>query len=133
MSNKLRFKADDDVIVTSNELGREGERGTVIEVMTDSTGRPMPYPYRVKFADGECCLVLDSECSSVTKLAPQTRAILDHLKRVGTISGVEAQALYRARSLTKRISELRRAGYPIVAEWKRDHTQQRYRRYHYAG
>lgn len=59
----------------------------------------------------------------------QTEKILRHLRDVGTISGIEAQAIYKCRSLTKRISELRAGGYAIKSEWRRDHEGQRYVRY----
>lgn len=76
------------------------------------------------------------------QLAPQTSAILRHLKTVGEISGVEAIAMYKARSLTKRISEINDALYlavgdftgigndPVQSEWKADSTGQRYKRYY---
>lgn len=82
------------------------------------------------------------------KLAPQTATILRHLKQVGDISGVEAAALYRSRSLTKRMSEINEALYfaqanafhagtadkfphedPVVGQWSEDNTGQRYKRY----
>jgi len=81
---------------------------------------------------------------SYVSLAPQTAQILQHLKNVGEISGVEAIAMYKARSLTKRISEINEALYGYVdtadlggplkidvvqSEWKRDTTGQRYKRY----
>lgn len=75
---------------------------------------------------------------NVFTLAPQTATILRHLKTVGDISGVEAQAMYKSRSLTKRISEINLAIYqntlagsdfPVVAQWSRDTTGQRYKRY----
>lgn len=62
-------------------------------------------------------------------MKPQTAVIYDHLASVGTITNIEAQALYRCRSLTKRISELKADGFDIKSEWKRDHTGQRYVRY----
>lgn len=71
-------------------------------------------------------------------LAPQTAEVLRHLKNVGDISGVEAQAMYKVRSLTKRISEinavlyyntLEGSDYPVEAQWNRDTTGQRYKRY----
>lgn len=62
-------------------------------------------------------------------MKPQTAAIYKHLCDVGTITNVEAQAVYKSRSLTKRISELKVLGYDIKSEWKRDHTGQRYVRY----
>lgn len=63
------------------------------------------------------------------KFSPQTATILRHLIRIGEISGVEAQAMYKARSVTKRISEINEA-FLVEAEWKRDNTGQRYVRYY---
>ncbi len=70
------------------------------------------------------------------KLAPQTTTILRHLEKVGSISNVEAQALYKCRALPKRISEIDHAldqnNDPryIGKEMKRDATGQRYVRYY---
>lgn len=75
---------------------------------------------------------------NVFTLAPQTAEVLRHLKNVGDISGVEAQAMYKVRSLTKRISEINEALYyntlagpdfPVEGQWNRDTTGQRYKRY----
>ena len=60
-----------------------------------------------------------------------TRLIREHLEQKGSISGVEAAALYRCRSLTKRISELRQGGVAILAQWQADRTGQRYVRYYH--
>ena len=59
----------------------------------------------------------------------QKYRLLNHLVVEGSISGVEASALYKCRSLTKRISELRDEGFDIYSEWKTDPTGQRYVRY----
>lgn len=59
----------------------------------------------------------------------QTRRILEHLKDQGSITQVEAQAMYKARSLTRRITDIREMGYDVYSEWKTDHTGQRYVRY----
>lgn len=66
--------------------------------------------------------------NTIARFTPQTAAILRHLLRVGEISGVEAQAMYKARSVTKRISEINQY-FQVDAEWKRDTTGQRYVRY----
>ena len=63
------------------------------------------------------------------KTGTQAHKILEHLKSEGSISGAEAYLMYKARSCTKRISELRKAGYDITSEWRRDNTGQRYVRY----
>lgn len=65
---------------------------------------------------------------TVNKLNMET-LILTHLMEKGTISSVEAQALYRCRSLSRRITTLKREGWPIVSELKKDATGQRYARY----
>ena len=67
-------------------------------------------------------------CKSI-RMGTQAHKILEHLKAEGSISGAEAYLMYKARSCTKRISELRKAGYDITSEWRRDTTGQRYVRY----
>ena len=59
----------------------------------------------------------------------QNQKIAEHLQKVGSISWVEANDLYRVRSLTRRIADLRQAGHDIVSEWRTDHLGQRYTRY----
>lgn len=62
-------------------------------------------------------------------LGPQAKQILKHLQYAGNISGVEAFAMFKSRSLTKRIAELRAAGHKITSVWKHDTQGQRYVRY----
>ena len=59
----------------------------------------------------------------------QNQKILTHLRDVGSISWVEANDLYRVRSLPRRIKDLRDAGHSILSEWKTDRLGQRYTRY----
>ena len=59
----------------------------------------------------------------------QNNKILQHLQRVGSISWVEANDLYRVRSLTRRIADLREKGHKIISEWRQDTLGQRYVRY----
>ncbi len=59
----------------------------------------------------------------------QKEKILDHLINVGSISFVEANDLYRCRSLTRRIADLREQQWAIASEWRRDALGQRYTRY----
>jgi hypothetical protein len=65
------------------------------------------------------------------KCAPQTYQVLRLLKSKGSTTQLEAGGVLRVRSLTKRISELRALGCSISSEFKRDHTGQRYARYHF--
>lgn len=63
-------------------------------------------------------------------LTPQAQTILRHLKRAGTITQREAMMDHSVQSLTRRITELREAGYDIAGEWKKHPiTGQRYMRY----
>lgn len=62
-------------------------------------------------------------------MSKQCRVILDHLQKAGSISGVEAAALYKVRSLPRRICDLEAQGIPIRRERKVDVTGQRYVRY----
>ena len=60
----------------------------------------------------------------------QNNMIIAHMKRTGSITQREALIDYSVQSLTKRIAELRVAGFKIISE-KRNHptTGQRYVRY----
>ena len=60
----------------------------------------------------------------------QDDIIATHLDTVGSITCVEAQTVYRVRSLTSVVSRLRKRGYEIESERKTDLTGQRYVRYH---
>lgn len=66
-------------------------------------------------------------------MSPQTRIVLSHLERNGSISPVEAAAVHRIRHLPARIFELRRAGMNIASEPRKDATGQRYVRYRLEG
>ena len=52
-----------------------------------------------------------------------------HFEKEDSISGVEASAVYKIRSLSRRICDLKEEGFVFVAEWKTDPTGQRYKRY----
>lgn len=63
----------------------------------------------------------------------QEALIGEHLKSEGSISGVEAAAIYKVRSLTRRIRTLREGGMKIQSVWCKDTMGQRYVRYRYMG
>lgn len=66
----------------------------------------------------------------VTKhLKPQTQLVLDHLKEYGHITPVEAGAVYKIRSLSKRISEIKESGIKVKTQLKADACGQRYAHY----
>lgn len=62
-------------------------------------------------------------------LHPQTKLVLEHLQHYGSISAVEATAVYRIRHLPRRITDLNQAGVSVASVWKKDPTGQRYKRY----
>lgn len=64
------------------------------------------------------------------KLYPQTVVIAQHLLDKGSITPVEAAAVYRVRALPRRIADLKENGWPIKRELKTDATGQRYARYY---
>lgn len=64
--------------------------------------------------------------------ATQESLVLNHLKGHGSITGVEAAAVYKIRSLPRRIATLRNYGYPIHSIHLKDATGQRYVRYQMA-
>jgi hypothetical protein len=70
----------------------------------------------------------------LTKLTPQARKVLQHLSNTGTITQREAMLDYSVQSLTRRITELRDAGFNILGKWKyHPTTGQRYTRYSLVG
>lgn len=68
-----------------------------------------------------------------TKTVTQETLVRKHLMAVGSITGVEAAALYKIRSLPRRIATLREQGWAIESVQKRDVTGQRYVRYEFRG
>lgn len=62
-------------------------------------------------------------------LAPQLRTLVNHLKKKGSITNVEAQAMYKMRALPRRIADLKDEGYTIDRKMSVDMTGQRYARY----
>lgn len=64
---------------------------------------------------------------------PQTDWLLEHFKRNPSISGLEAAAMFRIRSLPRRILDLEKQGHRFARETRFDTTGQRYTRYHYLG
>jgi hypothetical protein len=64
---------------------------------------------------------------------PMSAMILRHLEDKGSITSVEAQALYRCRSLSRRITDIKSWGFPVSSVLKSDATGQRYARYYLEG
>jgi hypothetical protein len=64
---------------------------------------------------------------------PQVDMLLDHFMQRPSITAVEAAALYRIRSLSRRIVDLTKMGFRFSKQHSVDPTGQRYVRYHFVG
>lgn len=62
-------------------------------------------------------------------LTPQSESIARHLLANKSITGVEAAAIYKTRSITRRIADIRDLNVDVRSERRNDHTGQRYVRY----
>jgi hypothetical protein len=62
-------------------------------------------------------------------LTPQSKTVLRHLERRGTISPMEALMGYSITRLAACIYEIRQAGYNITSTFKRDENGHKYTRY----
>ena len=62
-------------------------------------------------------------------LSPQAKIVAAHLKSEGSISAVEANAVHRIRSVSRRITELIDFGFEIIKEYRKDVNGQLYVRY----
>lgn len=63
------------------------------------------------------------------RVTPQLRTVAKHFKNHGTITNVEAHAVYGIRSISSRVAELGKLGLTIKKEQRKDATGQRYTRY----
>lgn len=68
-----------------------------------------------------------------SSLTPQCQKLLTLLETKGSVTTLEAPGVYRIRSLPRRISDLKEAGYSIVSHLDKDVTGQRYARYYLKG
>lgn len=72
------------------------------------------------------------KCNCLNK-KPMVELLAAHLKSGKSITAIEANALWRCRSLSRRICDLKDAGYKIQRQLRRDTTGQRYARYFLAN
>jgi hypothetical protein len=64
-----------------------------------------------------------------TQLTPQAALVLDYLKTGRHLTNLVALTNLGIGSLTRRITELRNAGYAVKDQWGQDHFERRYKRY----
>jgi hypothetical protein len=63
----------------------------------------------------------------------QTELLKEHFRVRPDISALEAQAMFRIRSLSRRINDLEKEGHRFSRVQKKDTTGQRYVRYYHLG
>lgn len=66
-------------------------------------------------------------------LNPQSKLVLKLMTDKGSVTSVEASAVYRVRALPRRIADLKAAGHKISRVLSKDATGQRYARYYLAA
>lgn len=62
-------------------------------------------------------------------ITPQARTVLEYLQSGRELTPLIAAHTMGVSSVTTRISELRKAGWKIIATWSRDHFGKRYKKY----
>ena len=62
-------------------------------------------------------------------MIPQAYSVLYHIREYGSITNDEAHLLLGVRSLSRRITDLRRNGYKIRRKFEKDSAGRRYVRY----
>jgi DNA invertase Pin-like site-specific DNA recombinase len=63
------------------------------------------------------------------RITPQARKILAHLEAGKSITPTEALVVYSISRLASCIGEIRKAGYDVLTEHRRDETGHKYGRY----
>ena len=67
------------------------------------------------------------------QMTPQARTVLSHLKDLGSISPVEASTVHSVHRLAARILEIRKQGFHVATQHKRDAAGHPYARYYLVG
>jgi hypothetical protein len=67
------------------------------------------------------------------KKPSQLDLLLNHFKVRDSITNIEAQAVFRMRSLSRRVCDLKSRGYKFRKDMRTDATGQRYVRYFFMG
>lgn len=63
----------------------------------------------------------------------QEQKVKNHLEQVGSLSGREANDIYRIVDLPSRVSALNKQGVAVKGVWKTDISGKRYKRYFLEG
>jgi Helix-turn-helix domain len=136
----MTFKIGDRVKINTNypETRFQGDTGVVsandwdpfVEVEMDP-GNPewATYDYSGLFFAKELDHAPKPSLATAVGLEPQTRRILNHLEKRGSISAMEAIAAYGCTRLAAQVFKLRKAGFDVLTDLREDEAGHRYARY----
>lgn len=124
-----------DVMFASEAYGRDTwcyntSRVEAVKVQKPKVARPTKVKPKVaKPAKVKPVKVGLASLADAITLYPQTRKVLSHLERHGSISPLEAFGVYRITRLAARIKEIRNAGFKVETNMKTDPTGTKYAEY----
>lgn len=137
----MKFKVGDKVRVTTRRHGADqyGDIGTVIDTEApsrfglviavsfgyDNVNTYAPHDLDLLYA----APVVKPSVASDLKLKPQSKTILLHLKRRGSITPMEALVSYGNSRLAAAIYDIRKIGYVVDKEMRKDEGGHNYARY----
>lgn len=109
-----------------------GTLGTVVEADVDGSYGEVQFDWSKPGDNGQWPVYADEVevVLNEAALAPQTKKVLSLLRAKQSLTSVEAAAVLKVRSLSKRICELKAIGVGIHTEIRRDSEGQRYARYY---
>jgi hypothetical protein len=74
-----------------------------------------------------------AQLTSAINLSPQQRIILAHLMSRGSISDMESQIVYQIKRLSDVVLRLRRKGFKVETDVRKDASGHKYSRYSLAA
>lgn len=111
-------------------LGPSQFEAVAVKVQKPKIARPTKVkPKTAKPAKVKPVKVGLASLADAIALYPQTRKVLVHLERHGSISPLEAFGVYRITRLAARIKEIRNAGFKVETNMKTDPTGTKYAEY----
>jgi hypothetical protein len=99
------------------------EDGDYTGIVADDNGEPNGWPHEMFEAVVSPSIVKD------LRLKPQTKTVLRHLRKGQHISPMQALVVYSISRLAPCIHDIRRAGYNVSTEVKRDAQGHKYAQY----
>lgn len=139
----MKFRAGDKVTLGDNDRAnyilkwrkengyREPLAGVVLEVRTAFTNGNIDFIGYGECWEGDAFKLVNKTPSIATDLSlkPQAKTVLRHLRKKGHISPAEALIVYSISRLAASIYDIRKVGYEVTVEIKRDAQGHKYAKY----